>query len=265
MRRLAGRFAIVATVVAVAACAGPEGHVVPAASLTVYAAASLQAAMAKAAEAYAASNPGTTLALSVDSSAALETKIEQGAAADVFLSADESNPQKLVDAGLTLGPVVPFAANGLAIVVPSSNPAGIHAPSDLARSGVKIVAAGPAVPITAYASRLVSNLAALPGYPPSFAAAYDANVVSREDNVAAVLAKVELGEGDAGIVYATDAQASAKVTIVAMPTGANVRATYGGVVIRASRQPAAAAAFLAWLGGPAGQAILASFGFLPPG
>lgn len=265
MRGLAGRLAIVATVIAVAACAGPEGHAAPAASLTIYAAASLQDAMAKAVEVYTASNPGTTLALSVDSSAALETKIEQGAAVDVFLSADESNPRKLVDAGLTVGSVVPFAANGLAIVVPSANPAGIRAPSDLARAGVKIVAAGGAVPITAYATRLVSNLASLPGYPASFVTGYQANVVSREDNVAAVLAKVELGEGDAGIVYATDARASAKVATIAIPAGANVRATYGGVVVRASRQPAAAAAFLAWLGGPAGQAILASFGFLPPG
>lgn len=262
---VAGRLAIVATIVAVAACAGPDGHAPAAASLTIYAAASLEAAMAKAVEAYAASNPGTTLALSVDSSAALETKIEQGAAADVFLSADQSNPQKLVDAGLTIGPVVPFAGNGLAIVVPSANPAGIRAPSDLARPGLKIVAAGGAVPITAYASRLVSNLASLPGYPAQFVTAYETNVVSREDNVAAVLAKVELGEGDAGIVYATDARASGKVATIPIPAGANVRATYGGVVVRSSRSPGAAAAFLTWLAGPAGQAVLSSFGFLPSG
>ena len=71
--------------------------------LTVYAAASLKGALDKAKAAYEAANPGTTLTISTDSSAALETQIEQGAPADVFLSADTTNPQKLVDKGLADG------------------------------------------------------------------------------------------------------------------------------------------------------------------
>ncbi len=120
------------------------------------------------------------------------------------------------------------------------------------------------MPITKYATQLVANLAKEAGYPADFAAAYAANVASKEDNVKAVVAKVELGEGDAGIVYVTDAKASTKVSTVDVPDSANVPATYDGLVVRASRNPAAATAFLDWFAGPDGQAILRSFGFLPP-
>ena len=243
---------------------GPSSSSGPAAALTVYAAASLQATLAQAATAYQVAHAGTTITVSTDSSSALETKIEQGAPADVFLSADTTNPQKLVDESLA-GPITPFATNRLTIIVPMGNPAGIASPIDLARAGLKVVAAGDTVPITAYANQLVANLAHQPGYPAGFVAGYAANVVSKEDNVAAVVAKIELGEGDAAIVYVTDAKASTKVDTVAVPDAANVVATYGGVVPTASANQAAAAAFLAWLAGPDGQAILAAFGFLPPG
>jgi len=244
--------------------AAPASAAAPAASLTIYGAASLKAALAKMKTAYEAANPGTTLTIATDSSAALETKIEQGAPADVFLSADTANPQKLVDKSLASGSVVRFAGNLLTVIVPAANPAGITSPADLAKSGVKIVTCGPSVPIAKYAAQLVANLAKQPGYPADFAAKYTANVVSQEDNVAAVVAKIELGEGDAGIVYVTDAKTSTKVTAVSVPDAANVPATYGGVVVKASANPAAATAFLAWVAGAGGQAVLASLGFLPP-
>jgi molybdate transport system substrate-binding protein len=236
---------------------------VPAAALNVYAAASLKAALARVKETYEAAHKGTTLTVSTDSSAALETKIEQGAPADVFLSADTTNPRKLVDGGFASGGVVNFAGNFLTAIVPAANPAGITSPADLAKSGLKIIAAGDNVPITRYATQLVANLAKEPGYPTNFAVAYAANVVSKEDNVAALVAKVELGEGDAGIVYTTDAKASSKVRAISVPAAANVPATYGGVVVKASANLAAATAFLAWLASPAGEIVLASFGFQP--
>jgi molybdate transport system substrate-binding protein len=232
--------------------------------LTIYGAASLKGALDKAKSTYEAANPGTTLAISTDSSAALETKIEQGAPADVFLSADTTNPKKLVDAGLAAGDPVNFAGNKLTVIVPTANAAAIKTPADLAKKGVKIVAAGDEVPITTYAKRLVANLAKQPDYPADFEAAYAANVVSKEDNVKGIVAKIELGEGDAGIVYVTDAKASTKVGTVDVPDAANVPATYAGVVVKAARDQAAAKAFLDWLAGPDGQAILAGFGFLPP-
>jgi molybdate transport system substrate-binding protein len=231
--------------------------------LTIYAASSLKAVLAKAKTTYEAANPGTTLTISTDSSTALETKIEQGAQADVFLSADTANPQKLVDKSLAAGTVTKFAGNLLTVIVPTGNPAGIGTPADLARSGVKVIAAGDTVPITKYASQLVANLAEQPGYPVDFVAKYTANIVSKQDNVAAVVTQIELGEGDAGIVYVTDARTSTKVTTISVPAAANVPATYAGVVVKASANTGAAQAFLAWFAGSNGAAILASFGFLP--
>ena len=232
--------------------------------LTVFAAASLKGALDKAKTAYEAANPGTTLMLSTDSSSALETQIEQGASADVFLSADTTNPQKLVDAGHALGTPTVFAGNKLTVIVPSDNPGGIASPRDLAKSGLKVIAAGDEVPITKYATKLVENLAKEAGYPADYVAAYNANVASKEDNVKAVVAKIELGEGDAGIVYVTDAAASDKVKAIDVPDAANVPATYSGVVVEPSRNQDAAAKFLSWFAGPDGQAILKGFGFLPP-
>ena len=244
--------------------AAPSGASGASGELQVYAAASLKAALDKAADAWHAANPGSTLTISTDSSSALETKIEQGAPADVFLSADTTNPKKLVDGGLASGNVVPIAGNRLVIIVPKGNPAGIQSPKDLAKPGIKVIAAGDKVPITKYATQLVANLAREPGYPTDFAAAYAANVASQEDSVSGIVSKVELGEGDAGIVYVTDAKGSDKVDTIDVPDAANVPAVYGGVVVKASQNQEGAKAFLDWLAGPDGQAILASFGFLPP-
>jgi molybdate transport system substrate-binding protein len=247
-------------------CAGasavsdPPGGV----ELTVFGAASLRSALEAAATAYEARNPGTTLAISTDSSAALATQIEQGAPADVFLSADTASPNTLVDGGLADGEAVAFAGNELTIIVPTDDPGRVTSPRDLARAGLKVVAAGDEVPITRYAAQLIDNLARAPGYPAEFAAAYARNVVSKEDNVKGIVAKLEVGEGDAGIVYVTDARASGKVATVDVPKGVNVPASYAGVVVKASPNQEAAADFLEWFAGPDGQAILAEFGFLPP-
>src|SRR6476646_9947164 len=144
--------------------------------LTILAAASLKAVLAKVKTTYEATNPGTTLTISTDASSALEVKIEQGAPSNVFLSADTTNPQKLVDKNLTTGGVTKFAGNLLTVIVPTPNPASIKTPADLAKPGVKIIAAGDAVPITKYANQLVANLAKQPNYPADFAARYTANI-----------------------------------------------------------------------------------------
>lgn len=232
--------------------------------LTIYAAASLKTALEQAKAAYEAAVPGATVTLSTDSSAALATQIEQGAPADVSLSADTTNPQKLVDGGLADGAPVDFAGNELTIITPTDNPGGLVTPFDIGKAGVRVIAAGDEVPITRYATQLVDNLAALPDAPADLVAAYAANVASREDNVAAVRTKIELGEGDGAIVYVTDAAASDKVATIAVPDGANIRATYAGVVVKASTHLEAARAFLTWFAGPEGQEILGGLGFLPP-
>jgi len=258
------RVPALALVLALAACAtspSPPESV----ELTVYAAASLRNALEQVESAYETAAPGINLVIATDSSAALRTQIEQGAPADVFLSADIVNAQRLFDDGLVEDGITFFAANTLVVIVPSDNPAAIGNPAGLAHEGVRIVAAGDEVPITRYATQVVDALAQLPDYPADFADAYAANVVSREDNVQAVVAKIGLGEGDAGIVYLTDALASGSVRLVNIPDEAtHVQVMYAGVVIATSAHPEAARAFLHWLTGPDGRAILAEFGFLPP-
>lgn len=273
-RRLAGLVLTVVTVLA--ACSGADTATptappvsapasTAAGSLTIYAASSLTAAFTEMKTAYQTANPGVTLTLSFGASSTLETQIEQGAPADVFASADTSNPQKLVGKSLAAGAITTFAGNLLTVIVPPANPAGIKTPADLARTGLKFVAAGDTVPITKYANMLLANLAKQPSYPAGFVAAVSANIVSKEDNVAAVVSKIELAEGDAAIVYVTDAStAGSKVTTITVPTAANVPATYGAVAVKASSNAAAAAAFISWLVSPGGQAILAKYGFLPP-
>lgn len=255
----------------VAACTSGGGAASPsatpsvaAADLTIFGAASLAKVLDDVKLAYEASVPGSTVTISTDSSAALATQIQEGAPADVFLSADTTNPQKLVDGGFVDGEAVNFAGNKLVVITPTNNPGGLTTPFDLAKDGVDVVAAGDEVPITKYATQLVDNLAKEPGAPADFAAAVAANVVSKEDNVAAVRTKIELGEGDAAIVYVTDAKASTDVVSIDVPDSANVPATYAGAVVKASANTEAAHAFLDWLAGPDGQAVLAGYGFQPP-
>lgn len=230
--------------------------------VTVFGAASLKTALEQMADAYGTSHPEATILISTGSSSTLRTQIEEGARADVFLSADTSNPQALVDGGLADGDTVAFATNELTIVVPEGNPGGITSPADLARGDVTIIAAGEDVPITRYATQVVDNLASLPGYPTDFAAAYDANIASREDNVGAVTSKIALGEGDAAIVYVTDAQASDLET-VDIPADANVIATYAGIVTSNASYKSQARAFLDWVRGSTAQQILGGLGFSP--
>lgn len=248
----------------VAGCAGSRAGGEPAVTVSVFAAASLRDALVEVEATYVTVAPGIELEVATDASSTLRAQIEEGAPADVFLSADRANPDALVAAGLADGEAVAFAGNELTLVAPADNPAAIASPADLARAGVKIVAAGDTVPISRYAQQAIDRLGALPGYPADYAAAVAANVVSREANVSAVAAKIELGEGDAAFVYRTDAIAAPGLTVIPLPPEASVAASYAGVVLAASGNRQAAHAFLAWLAGDAGTAVLGRFGYGPP-
>ena len=239
-----------------AGCAGGASD-----QLTVYAAASLRDAFEDLADAYT-EKTGISLVLSFDASSALRAQITEGAPADVFASADLASARTLVEEGLTDGDPAVFAANALSIVAPVDGGA-VDSWTDLAAPGARIIAAGHSVPITTYAEQLVSNLADRTGAPEGFATAYAANVVSREDNVRAVLTKIAIGEGDAGIVYETDAASSDAVTVVDVPAEANVLAEYA--VVSLSDAAPHAADFVSWLLGDAAQEILESHGFRPAG
>lgn len=263
---------VVVTAALVAGCSlggDPSGPATPAPGdpgvsnrpLVVFAAASLRDAVDEAVRRFEDIHPGVIVQVNVGSSTALRTQIEQGARVDVFLSADEANAAALVGAGLAPGPPVEFARTSLSIVVPIDDPAGISSPLDLGRPGLKIIAAGDAVPLTAYATRAVEALGTTPGYPPDFATSVVDNIVTREPDARAVVTKVELGEGDAAIVYTTDARRSRHVRIIEIPAPANVTVSYAGLVLTAALRGDDARAFIAWLSGPEGQAVLVDLGF----
>lgn len=246
-----------------APASGGGAAAAPRVDLVVYGAASLTDALQQVATAYEAAHPTIRVRLEFDASSALRAKIEQGAPADVFASADTANADALAEEGLA-GAAVPFAGNRVALIVPTGDPGDIHTPADLARPGLRIIAADDKVPIAVYATRMIARLAALPGYPADYAARIAANVISKEQDVRAVLAKIELGEGDAGFVYATDIAVASGVTRIPVPDAAQVAATYAAVTIRASSHPEAAAEFLRWLTSSPAQRILQDAGFVPP-
>jgi molybdate transport system substrate-binding protein len=185
----------------------------------------------------------------------LAAQIQQGAPADIFASASMALPQQLYDKKLCSKPVV-FTRNKLVVIVPTRNPARLHNVSDLARKGVKILVAQPGVPVGSYTVQVLQALHL-----------YDrvmANVVSKENDVREVLAKIVLDEADAGFVYSTDAKAVAgDVKKIAIPKKAEPGIQYGICVVSTSSHPAAARAFVKKVLSRKGQAKLRASGFLP--
>jgi molybdate transport system substrate-binding protein len=185
---------------------------------------------------------------------ALATQIQQGAPADVFASANMTLPAQLHQQGLCSKPVV-FTRNKLVIVVPRSNPAHIRRIYDLTRSGVTIDIAAKGVPVGNYTLQILQNM--------NLTSAVMKNVVSQETDVREVLAKVSLGEVDAGFVYSTDAKTVAKrVLVVKIPAWAQPKVQYGICVVASSANKAAAKAFVKRVLSKAGQKKLHQFGFL---
>ena len=185
---------------------------------------------------------------------ALAAQIQQGAPADVFASANMTLPRHLFAKGLVTKPVA-FTRNTLVLIVPARNPAGIHSVHDLRRRGVKLVVAAPAVPVGGYTVQVLKNM--------SLSEVLQ-NVVSREADVREVLAKVALGEADAGFVYSTDARTvPGKVTVLRLPARAKANVQYGIAVVTASPNRARAQAFVSKLLMPRAQKTLLAAGFLP--
>lgn len=232
--------------------------------VTVFAASSLTNVFKEIAASFQKANPGSTVEFNFAASSALAVQLDQGAPADIFASADTANMDRVTSKALIEGTPGIFARNAPVIVVPAENRAGVSSASDLARPGVKLVLAGPDVPIGAYARQIINRLASEPSYGAAYRDATLKNLVSNEANVRAVLTKVELGEADAGIVYRTDAIVSGpKVKVVAIPDAANVVATYPVGLVRAGENKQAASAFLRYLGGPEAQGLLKAAGFDP--
>ncbi|MCC6382243.1 MAG: molybdate ABC transporter substrate-binding protein [Dehalococcoidia bacterium] len=228
--------------------------------ITVFAAASLTDAFKAIGTAFSAANPKASVTFNFAGSSALATQINEGAPADVFASADDAN-YRLVAAKGTIDPQAIFATNVPVIVAPSSG-SPVSSFEDLAKRGVKLVLAAPSVPIGNYARQIFTNASTEGGAGADFSTKVLANLKSNETDVKSVLAKIQVGEGDAGVVYKTDAAiAGGQVRTIAIPEKYNIVAQYPIGATKGSGNVAAARAFVAFVLSDAGQTILARHGF----
>ena len=206
---------------------GPADVVFPedGGDLTVFAAASLTDGFDRIKADLEAAHPGLTIAYNFAGSPALVTQLSEGAEADVFASASNAQMKAAMDKGVIEGSATVFTQNRLAIVVPKDNPAGITGLADLAKDGVKLVLAQAEVPVGMYARQSICTAA-----------------------------------GDTA-TYGT-AEVAPDVMQIEIPAAVNVIATYPIAAVKGGNMELAAA-FIAYVLGPDGQATLQTFGFEP--
>jgi molybdate transport system substrate-binding protein len=247
-------FSFVVSAAFLAACGsgGPSSSTSLSGTASVFAASSLTDSFKALGAAFQTAHPGTTLQFNFAGTPTLVTQIEQGAAADVFASADTTNMDKLKADGFTSGSSQVFAHNKLEIVVGAGNPRHITGLADLAKPSVIYITAAPTVPAGKYALQSLAS------------AGVKVTPRSLETDVKSVVSKIELGEADAGIVYVTDIKAAgSKVTGVPIPDSVNVIAAYPIVAVKGSKNSNLGNAFIAYVLSADGQTMLQSFGFGP--
>jgi molybdate transport system substrate-binding protein len=223
-------------------------------SITVAEAASLTEAFAEMKTKFEKQNPGTTVNLNPASSSALVTQIQGGAPADVFASADLANMDKLVTSGKVKASPQTFARNRMEIAVKPGNPKGVKSVTDLPNVGV-VSLCGATVPCGVYAANILQR----------------ANVTIPESSVTrgadakTTIAAVAQGDAQAAMVYVTDVKAAGTtVAGVKIPEDQNTIAVYPVAPIAGTTNGKLANAFISYVLSPAGQKILAKYGFLPP-
>lgn len=252
-RRLLASLAV--TILVLAGCGRDGGSEAEGLSgeLIVFAAASLTNAFEEISESFTTEHPDVTVTFNFAGSNVLATQINEGAPADVFASANTAQMTVVADAGNVAGESSIFVNNVLAIAVEAGNPFDIAGLADLANPDLILVLAAEEVPVGQYARQALDT------------AGVDVAPASLEADVRAALSKVELGEADATIVYATDiVSASDTVEGVDIPAEHNVPAAYPIAVLDDAPNAAAAEAFVAYVLGSTGQEILGSYGFAAP-
>jgi molybdate transport system substrate-binding protein len=226
-------------------------------TLKVFAASSLTDAFTEIGQKFEATNRGVRVLLNFASSSQLAAQLVENVDADVFASANEKQMQVVVDSGrITTTPSI-FTTNRLTIIVPSDNPAGIQSPADLANPGIALVLAAPEVPVRGYSDQVIAMLG-----DETYQAAVYANLISEEANVRQVVAKVALGEADAGMVYTSDItpDVADKLLVISIPQEFNVVAQYP-IAVLDSGNVELAQRFINYVLNDEGQAVMKTWGF----
>lgn len=221
-------------------------------TVNVFAAASLQETFTTLKKQFEAAHPGVTVTPNFGASSALAQSITQGSPADVFAAASQTTMDQVVQAG-GASTSSAFAKNVMEIAVPPANPAGVSTLADLAKPGVKVALCQAQVPCGSVAAKVLAN------------AKLTVTPVSQEADVKSVLTKVQLGEVDAGVVYVTDVKAAGdKVKGISIPADVNASTTYPIATLVKAPNPAAAAAFTAYVLSAEGRSVLTAGGFAAP-
>lgn len=239
----------------------PEAETPEPQELIVFAASSLTDAFNGLEKAFEAANEGVDVIMNYASSSQLAAQLNEGIAADVYASANPTQMQVVIDGGrIAAGTDTLFVSNRLVVITPADNPANITSLEDLANEGIALVLAVEGVPVRAYTDQIVA------ARPADFQEAFYANLVSEEDNVRQVSAKVALGEADAGVVYTSDVtpDIADKVAQINILDEQNVIATYPIAPLTDAQNPELAQSFITFVLSDEGQAILANWGFGAP-
>ena len=225
----------------------------PTGTLTVFAAASLTDVFTDLGRQLEAQDDGLTVQFNFAGSSALATQLTQGAPADVFASANGTQMSVVTDAGLADGEPTVFTANVLQIAVPGGNPAGVTGLADFAREDLAIAVCAPEVPCGAAGEDVFAAAGVTP------------RPDTQEEDVRAALTKVELGEVDAALVYATDVVAAGDaVEGIAFPEAEDAVNDYPLCALADAPNPDAAQAFVDLVLSDEGQRALEDAGFRAP-
>jgi molybdenum ABC transporter, periplasmic molybdate-binding protein len=229
-------------------------------SLTVFVAASLKDSMNTVVKQFERLNPGVKIILNSAGSQTLRTQIEQGAYADIFISADERNMTPLYSEKFVEKPKT-LLYNKLTVIAYKDS--SVNSFMDIKNSGVKLALADESVPAGKYALDMLSKIDA--DYK-GFKEATLKNVVTKEVTVTDVAQKVAMGEADAGIVYVTDAKPFLdKIKIINIPDKYNVIATYPAAIVKNTKYKTLSSKFLDFLLNGDGKKILKDYGFIMKG
>ena len=234
--------------------------------LVVFAAASLTDSFKNIGKQFEEQNKDVTVTFNFGASNQLRLQIEQGAAADVFASANMKEMDTAVKGGLVAQDKAQvFARNRLVVIVPKQNPAKIETLKDLSKPGIKLVLAHENVPVGKYSLELFAKASGQAAYGADFKEKVLANVVSHEESVKAVVSKVQLANADAGIAYISDVteKASKEISAIDVPDDVNLVATYPIAPLAKSKHSEAANKFVALVLSEAGQRALTDQRFLP--
>ncbi len=258
--------AVVTALVITCGCTAPT-QTAQGKQVTVFAAASLTDAFTEIGHNYHTNHSDTNVSFNFDGSQVLQTQIENGAYADIFASASNTQMNALRSKGyMNNSTVNVFAQNKLEVIIPKGNPAYITTMSDLAKPGVKLVIGTQSVPVGNYTLQVLAKMANDTVYGPDYKNRVLSNVVSQEPNVNNIVTKVALGEADAGFVYQSDVPLKQKdqVDKIIIPDRYNVVAQYPIGILKQSKDPVLAQDFINYVNSPAGQAVLQKYGFIVP-